>query len=1394
MDKIKHRGRSRIKDRKRIARKEDLPKGRKNFPRSGTSSNIQGKGSISMEKDVKIRRIHSSGEIVTEVLINGQSLEAVVDTAADISIISKKVFEDRWEDVGLLPEKMELKSAGEGQSFIAYRTEPVQIELGEANLVRSLWVAPINDPMLLGLDILKEVRATIDIGTGEVKCKARKVRKKYQEKVHGKMLLSEAVTIPPESWMVCQGWIPDEMNSDMFALEGSSSLPVLMANALYKKHSQHSISIINQNKEKVTLRKGTCLGKVYPVEDVADSENVMSSEAKVRRIEVKKRETEMLPERLKPIWTDACKRLDGDYQDQLFDLLEEFQDVFAHNDLDLGTFNAMEHHIDTGNSPPVKLGLRRCPVHYIKEEDEMLKNMLEAGVIRPSISSWAAAPVLVRRKDGKVRWCIDYRALNACTRKDVYPLPLMTECTDSLDQNVWFSKLDANSAYWQIPVAEESKEKTAFRTRHGLFEFNRLAFGLCNAPSTFSRAMSLVLQGMSWKTVLAFLDDICILGKSKEDHLNNLGDVFRRFRKFGLKLKPKKCSLFCKEVEFLGRLVGVNGVTMTDQSLETIREWRAPKSVKEVEKFLGLANFHRVFIKDYARVAEPMTRLLKKKTFFWGKEQQESFEELKTRLLSPPVLAIPQLNGSYILDCDASGWAVSGELLQIQDGQERAIAYGSFALSALQKTYCSTRKELLALVRMTNHFRHYLLGRSFKIRTDHHSLKWIMNFKHAEGQLARWLEELSRFHMDIEFRPGKSHGNADALSRIPQKDCSKFMDRVELKDLPCGGCSYCSRIEKNRREFERLVDDVVELSRLSPNNKTKGQPDNFSSIRRAKLSRVPKGPCEDIPLRVSIGDKRITVEKGKVCIVRTFDDPSLKVRKTTSNKAKAALDKKDEVPEESDLLNNWSNDCWRTYQRNDEDLIFLSDWLDKGTIPEKGELMLAGPAKKFYWTNKELFFLAEGIIFYKNDKKEDIVVVPKALREEVMRMCHDATSAAHQGRKRTQDRLNKSFFWFRCTKDIKNHIEACSPCARNGVDGKKPKYPHAADHAGIPMERIHMDFVGPLPKTEEGNEYVLVIVDNFTKWTECVALPSQTAEVTARAAVNDFFSRMGCANQLITDQGRNFESALFQELCKLLDIKKSRTTSYRPKANGQVERANKVLGKALRCFAGKGQKDWDKFIPLIAAVMRASVNKMTGFTPNMMMLGREVRMPSDLLAPATKDEPVPAAEHVRQLQDKMREIHELARDHLKAHIKYAKRKYDVNAKINTFKMGDAVLFKNNAPRNKLCHRYLGPGIIRGCLTPFLFKVFVDNTETKVMHHDQLKAFAGTIPKWAKKEVLRIQEGREEVICICQRPDDGRPIVQCDTCKDWFHCNCMKLTRRKAMALPSFTCPNCQSMD
>ena len=401
--------------------------------------------------------------------------------------------------------------------------------------------------------------------------------------------------------------------------------------------------------------------------------------------------------------------------------------------------------------------------------------MKSKDIIQPSQSPWASPVVLVQKKDGSLRFCIDYRKLNAVTRKDAYPIPRIDDTLDTLAGSQWFSTLDMVSGYWQVEVGEEDREKTAFCTPNGLYEFKVMPFGLCNGPATFQRLMDLVLVGLQLTDCLVYIDDIIVMGKSFGEHLRNLKKVFKRLRDAGLTLKPSKCVFFQTKVSYLGHIISRDGVSTDPTKISQVEKWPIPQSAREVQQFLGLAGYYRRFVRDFATIARPLHRLTEKTAKFeWTSACDEAFQTLRQKLCTAPVLAFPNFDSRFILDTDASNSGIGAVLSQEDaDGNEHVVAYASRSLSKAERRYCVTRRELLAVVTFIKHFRPYLLGRGFLLRTDHGSLTWMQSFKEPEGQLARWLERLQEYQFTIVHRQGKKHANADALSRLPCPQCGR---------------------------------------------------------------------------------------------------------------------------------------------------------------------------------------------------------------------------------------------------------------------------------------------------------------------------------------------------------------------------------------------------------------------------------------------------------------------------------------------------------------------------------------------------------------------------------------------------------------------------------------------
>ena len=381
------------------------------------------------------------------------------------------------------------------------------------------------------------------------------------------------------------------------------------------------------------------------------------------------------------------------------------------------------------------------------------------------------AEVLLK-KDGGTRFCVDYRQLNDATVKDAYPLPRIDDTLDMLAGKQWFSTLDLASGYWQVSLSRDARAKTAFATHSGLFQFRVMPFGLCNAPATFERLMDRVLQGLRWSRCLVYLDDIISFGGTFGAALSNLTLIFERLRSYGLQLKSSKCHLFRESVPFLGHIVGRRGLECDPKKIEDVKSWPVPDCLKSVRQFLGFVGYYRRFIPRFADVATPLVHLTGKDVpFVWDAGCSAAFLALRASLIDAPILEFPTETGQYVLDTDASNFGLGGVLSQIQDDRELVVAYCSRALRPSQRRYCTTKREMLAVVAMCLQFRSYLRGAHFTLRTDHKSLVWLHRFKDTEGMLSRWLHSLQQFQFSIIHRPGKDHGNADGLSRAPSSPC-----------------------------------------------------------------------------------------------------------------------------------------------------------------------------------------------------------------------------------------------------------------------------------------------------------------------------------------------------------------------------------------------------------------------------------------------------------------------------------------------------------------------------------------------------------------------------------------------------------------------------------------------
>ena len=896
--------------------------------------------------------------------------------------------------------------------------------------------------------------------------------------------------------------------------------------------------------------------------------------------------------------------LEPQQKEVFYQLLVSYADVIAESPTDLGQTDCLQHSIDTGDTPPIRQPVRRLPPQRRSEVQQLLQGMLQSGVIEPSRSPWASPIVLVKKKDGSTRFCVDYRKVNGVTRRDAYPLPRIDATLDTLSGSEWFSTLDLISGYWQVQIEESDRQKNAFCTTEGLFQFRVMPFGLCNAPATFQRLMDLVLSGLQWAQCLVYLDDIIILGRTFEEHIQNIRLVLQRLREAGLKIKPSKCTFFQQKVCYLGHVISREGIAPDSSKTDKVASWPTPLSTKEVQQFLGFSSYYRRFVQNYATIAKPLHRLTERPNkFVWTTECQTAFDELRSRLVSPPILAHPDFSRPFILDTDASDIGIGSVLSQLgEDGQEKVVAYGSRLLTKAERQYCTTRKELLAVVTFTKQYRPYLIGQQFTLRTDHNSLSWLQTFREPQGQLARWLEQLQEFNFTIVHRRGRKHNNADALSRLP--------------------CRQCGRNSHLGQE-ELVINTTAIQSPLVP----------AELLRNAQLEDPSLGP----------------LLRGK----QHGCKPCIEDLGPTSRETRRLLQ------------------IWDQLQVNDGVLCRLY-------LPVHTE----GPRAQ--------------------------QLVPKALQNEVLCQLHEGIGGGHLGIDKTLSRLKERFYWPGHHMDVTNWCRSCKTCASRKDPPRRPRAPLKNMKAGYPLQIIATDIIGPFPTSAEGNKYILVASDYFTRWVEAYAIPNLEATTVAQKLTKEFFLRFGPPEQLHADQGRNFESSVIAEICNTLGIVKTRTTPYHPQSDGLVERLNRTIINMLALATEDQPYTWESKLPSLCMAYNCSVQSTTGYTPFYLMFGRQARLPIDIMYGTPGPEPAPTTDYAKCLKQSLEKSYQLARERMGLNLQRQKDLYDTRIHGHPFVKGDLVWLHTPAvPKghSKKLHRpWKGPYRILKCLSNITYRI------------------------------------------------------------------------------------------
>ena len=911
---------------------------------------------------------------------------------------------------------------------------------------------------------------------------------------------------------------------------------------------------------------------------------------------------------------------------QLEALITKHSDCFAWTESDLGFTDRIKHRIFVTDEKPIAQAYRRVPPSALTEVREHIEDLLARGIIRPSSSPYASPIVVVRKKNGDMRMCVDYRKLNAVTRKVSFPLPRIDETLDAVGGARFFSTLDLASGYYQIGMAAEDREKTAFNSPFGLYEFNRMSFGLCNAPATFQRLMQSVMHDHIFRILLCYLDDLLVYSKTFPEHLANLEKTFQRLREVGVKLQPGKCKFVQPEVGFLGHRLSAKGIGMDPDKITAILDMPVPKTAKAIRTFTGMTGYYRRFILDYAKIARPLHEVLSKvhKKFptdrhqgekrelgeLWTPECSQAFQRLKHALTTAPVLGFADYDQDFIVETDASMEGLGAVLSQKRaDGTMQVISYASRTLRPSEKNmanYSSRKLELLGLKwALADKFRGYLLRNHCTVFTDNNPLSHWETAKFSAVE-QRWAGELAVLDFKVKYKPGRVNQPADCLSRFP-----------------------VAGPEGPDDEMVAVTSVAAEQPCANPLQPTSlPAATEFTSEVQSCLVTVDQPPACD------------ALEPDVLSAAQHADPDIGPILQLVKNQQRPTKEEKGQLtPGALSLLRQFSQ-------------LVMRDQVLCRQLSEAGELLT-------------------------------VVVVPQALRQEAFKFAHD--KHGHQGSERTLLLMRTRCYWPGMATYI---ADACSRCQRC-QSGKKPALPVSQQPghlvASEPLQIVAMDFL-KVDESSDGRDDVLVLTDVFTKWAVAVATKDQTADTVVRCLINNWIVNFGAMLQLHSDRGKSFEAEVVELLCNHYGVKKTRTTPYHPQGNGQAERFNKTLISLLTTLPPEQKHQWPHHLQELTFFYNSTPHSTTGHAPYTLMFGRAPRLPLDVYLGTLPPPRNAAAEYVQGHLKRIQQLRDRARE--RAAKTLESRPPPATTRSTPLTAGDQVLVRRHpSGRCKIADKY-----------------------------------------------------------------------------------------------------------
>ena len=909
----------------------------------------------------------------------------------------------------------------------------------------------------------------------------------------------------------------------------------------------------------------------------------------------------------------------------------------------------LQNAINTGTHRPVHTPpYRRSPKDHDLIHDQTQK-LSQQNCIEPSTSPWCSPVVLVRKKDGGTRFCVDYRKLNSITLKDSFPLPRIDDIFDRLSGSHYFTKLDFKSGYFQVPLAPEDRPKTAFSTRDNHYQFTVLPQGIRNGPPTFQRIVNQILGPHRRSYCLAYIDDIIVFSRTFDEHVAHLTDVLHVLSESNFRLNGEKCTIATDAIDYLGHHIRRGEIRPNTDNIRGLIETTLPITPSEIFRFVKAAEYYRKFIPNFSRIAGPLYKYNPSSTtrgnpsgskiIQLSDEEQHAFHTLKRILTTDLVLRLPRNDLPFTLQTDASSLGIGAVLLQTYPEGDRPVCYMSKKFTPNQQRWSTIEQECFAVIHAIEQCHHYLHGQHFVLDCDHKPLESLMCKPQQNNKCERWRLRLQAYDFTIKHIKGVLNTMPDYLSRSPVDAAA------EDSDDEIGNTLITTATQT---DFPRaLMPPVLPFTGMVTTRSRTRQalthsilPIDASSTNEPPLPLLPPPDSVDPTL---LPERRIDF---------TGDLADLKVA-----------------------------------QQNDPHLVQIFNNIN-------------------HVRYQRAYSIVNGLLMHRSSHHKPVPYVPSgSIRRDIVTIYHDTpANGAHFGRDKTLDKIRCRYYWPNMTADIRNYVQSCLQCsANNALRQKPPGHLKPIAPPGGVWELLTMDFHGPIsPTSRRGNRYIIALTDVLSKFVIAQAVPDCTAHTAARFLQEEVVCKYGTPKCILTDNGTHFTAALMNSLFQRLGIVHLYSTPYHPQTNGQIERFNGTMDAKIAALSNNCRSDWDEQLPFVIFNYNASPHSTTKTTPFELMHGRVPVFPFDVQNPMVSIPDDPHFSHT--LRNHISNLTRIAHSNITGAQRQYKSRFDSHRSNPEYAVNDVVLVRTVHPRRKFDVRYEGPYMILQRLAEKTYRV------------------------------------------------------------------------------------------